>query len=546
MKSSFVIISDFVNRYSYPIILVLFIVWMCIGIFPLQCYETDGQEIILGCDIMYYEGWSLPPVYSYEYRMQPLITILVVGLKHLMPFLTCEQIYCILTAVASLAFLLGCISFARHVTGASKTRVLLAAVFLPEMYAIAMYPNTAIFSVACLIWTMVLATRRCYWLSILLMAVAPIFRLDIVIVYPLILPLFYFEGKSLKQSFCLSAIYGLSVVVLALTFFWVVGADALTTFESYQKWNNIITPLERFLAIWGFYSLVYFILLPIGLCVVVGQKRWKELFLVLFPILLLHGIYSSFGNASKHFLYIAPFVIILGVRALSWLEAFMQGKPVLKWATIIVVVLFMTVSVRKQNLTMTWLKDNPLHQAGIVVPVYHTQKGSFEVSVGIGAGYQIITNDEDMLGTGHLFYSWYIHCIKHILGEWRDQQKEVLSQTSAANVLTFEWGTSAPVSSEFMKESYHFHRLENMPEEYNFTLSSPQRDLHFWRVVLHGAVSDKEQLLSYMDSLSTKFLEGERYVMAASNHYGTAPFLDELAKTGKIEKKGDKIYRINK
>ena len=85
-----------------------------------------------------------------------------------------------------------------------------------------------------------------------------------------------------------------------------------------------------------------------------------------------------------------------------------------------------------------------------------------------------------------------------------------------------------------------------MPEEYNFTLSSPQRDLHFWRVVLHGAVSDKEQLLSYMDSLSTKFLEGERYVMAASNHYGTAPFLDELAKTGKIEKKGDKIYRINK
>ena len=546
MKSSFEIISNFVNRYSYPILLILFIAWMCIGIFPLQCYETDGQEIILGCDIMYHEGWSLPPVYSYEYRMQPLITILVVGIKHLIPFLSCEQIYCLLTAVASLIFLLGCILFAKHVTGSSKTKILLAAMLLPEMYAIAMYPNTAIFSAACLIGAMVLATRQRYWLSILLMAVAPLFRLDIVIVYPLILPLFYFEGKTLKQSFCLSVIYGLAVVGIGLFLFWLVGADALTTFDSYQKWNHIITPLERFLAIWGFYSLAYFILLPLGLLAVISKKRWKELFLILFPILLLHSIYSSFGNASKHFLYIAPFVIILGVRALSWMEIFMREKPVLKWATMIITVLFMTVSVRKQNQTMSWLKDNPLHQAGMVVPVFDMQKGDSEILVGLGAGYQIITNDEDMLGTGHLFYSWYIHCIKRILGEWRAQQKEVLDQSSTANVLTFEWGTSAPVASDYMKASYHFCRLENLPEEYNFTLASQQHTLHFWRVVLPGAVSDKEQLAAYMDSLSTKFLEGDRYVMAASNHYGTAPFLDELTKTGKIEKDGDKIYRINK
>lgn len=546
MKSSFVIISNFVNRYSYPLLLILFVLWMCIGIFPLQCYETDGQEIILGCDIMYNEGWSLPPVYSYEYRMQPLITILVVGMKYLIPILTCEQIYCLLTAVASLAFLLGCVSFAKHITNVSKTRILIAAMLLPEMYAIAMYPNTAIFSAACLIWAMVLMTRRNYWLSVLLMAVAPLFRLDVVIVYPLVLPLFYYERRTLKQSLYLSAVYGLAVVAIGLLLFWLVGADALTTFESYQKWNNIITPLERFLAIWGFYSLAYFVLLPLGLVIVISKRRWRELFLVLFPILLLHGIYSSFGNASKHFLYIAPFVIILGVRALSWLAMLVREKPILKWAVVIVTVLFMTISVRKQDMAMPWLKENPLHQAGMVVPIFDMQKEGSEISVGIGAGYQIITNDEDMLGTGHLFYSWYIHCIKRTLGEWRKQQKEVIDQTSTANVLTFEWGTSAPVASEYAKESYYFHRLENMPEEYYFTLSAPQRDLHFWRIVLPGAVSDKQQLATYMDSLSTKFLEGDRYVMAASNHYGTAPFLDELAKIGKIEKKGDKIYKIKK
>ena len=108
----------FISEYSYQIILALFVLWMCIGIFPLQCYETDGQEIILGCDVMYRDGWTLPPVYSYEYRMQPLIMIVVVCLKHLMPFFTCEEIYCVLTVIAGLAFLLGSLSLARHITGA--------------------------------------------------------------------------------------------------------------------------------------------------------------------------------------------------------------------------------------------------------------------------------------------------------------------------------------------------------------------------------------------------------------------------------------------
>ena len=544
MKSSFAIVSDFVYRHSFSILLILFVLWTCIGIFPLQCYETDGQEIILGCDIMYHEGWSLPPVYSYEYRMQPLITILIVGIKHLMPFLTCEQIYCILTAIASLVFLLGCIIFASHITKASHTKVLLAAMLLPEMYAIAMYPNTAILSAACLIWAMVLTTQKRYWLSVLLMAIAPLFRLDTVIVYPLILPLFYYEGKSLKQSIFFSAIYGLGVVVIALLLFRLVEADALATYGSYQKWNNIITPLERILAIWGFYSLAYFLLLPLGLYVIVSQKKWKELFLVLFPILLLHSIYASFGNASKHFLYIAPFVIIIGVRALSWLKDVLQNRPVLKWAGIIMTLLFLTISVRKQNLTMPWLKENPLHQAGLVVPLFETQRGNSEIQVGIGAGYQIITNDEDMLGSGHLFYSWYIHCIKRIIGGWREQQKAVLDTVPTSNILTFEWGASAPIALEYMSDGCHFHQQENLPEEYYFTISSPQRDLHFWRIVLPEAITDKQQLVSYIDSLSTMFLDGDRYIIAASNHYGTSPFLDDLAKTGIIEKKTEKLYKI--
>ena len=206
------------ERY-FLILLVLFVAWMCVGIFPLQCYETDGNEIILGCDVMYRNGWSFPPVYSYEYRMQPLITILIVALKHLLPFLTCEQIYCILTVVSSFVFLAGCITFARQITQASKTRILIAAILLPEMYAIAMYPNTAIPSVACFLWALILMGRQRYWQSGVLMCLAILFRLDIVIVFPAILPLLIYQGKSLRQTIQTSAVYAVIVVAAALFFF---------------------------------------------------------------------------------------------------------------------------------------------------------------------------------------------------------------------------------------------------------------------------------------------------------------------------------------
>lgn len=527
---------------SYLLLLVLFVAWMCLGIFPLQCYETDGNEIILGCDIMYRNGWSFPPVYSYEYRMQPLITILIVALKHLLPFLTCEQIYCILTAVSSFVFLAGCITFARQVTQAGRTRILIAAILLPEMYAIAMYPNTAIPSVACFLWALILMGRQCYWLSGVLMCVAILFRLDIVIVFPAILPLLIYKGKSLRQTIMTSAVYALTVVAAALLFFWLLRADALNTYGSYQQWNHIITPIERILAISGFYSLTYFVLLPIGLYAIIVRRRWKELFLVLLPILLLHGIYASFGNASKHFLYNAPFVIIVGVRALTWLEETLRHRPVLRWAALVLAVILMTVSLRKRSLEMPWLQSCPLQQAGMVLPLYTTQTASAEVTLGIGAGYQLLTNDEAMLASGHLFYSWYIHEFKCALGEWRAQQKAVLGSAPTSHILTFEWGTSAPVAFDLMTDESRFRELSGMPEGYRFTISDPQRDLHFWRTVLYEGVKDRQQIESYIDSFSSKIKAGDKYVIAATP---TSHILDEIAQTGKLTKKAERLYQLN-
>ncbi|MBR5325943.1 MAG: DUF2029 domain-containing protein [Prevotella sp.] len=544
MNQVFTAAWTFVKKNPYSVLLTLFVLWMCIGIFPLQCYEFDGQEITLGCDVMYREGWSLPPVYSYEYRMQPLMTVLLVALKHVLPFFTCEQVYCFLSAVLSLVFLLGCISFARHITRASKTWILIAAMLLPEMYAIAMYANTAIPAAACFIWAMILLSKERYWLTGLLLCLAVLFRIDVVTAYPAILPLLIFDGKSWKRAIGISAAYGVTVVVVCLFFFWLMNAEALNTFGAYQKWSGIITASERFAAILGFYSLAYVVLLPLGVGVMAVRKYWKELFLVLLPILLTHYIFASFGNASKHFLYIAPFVIIAGVRALMWLKEVLRHHPVMKWAVIVAIVLFMVVSVRKGNLNMPWIYENPLTKAGVVVPFYETERGDTFYSVGLGAGYELATGDENMLLTGHLFYSWYIHLYKQMTGEWRKQQKAFIDNVPTSNILTLEYGSSAPISFEYLTENYHFKQLENMPETYRFTLSNPQRDLHFWRIVLDSPITDNQRIINYIDSLSSDFLDGDAYILSAPNYWGTYYFMDELVPKGILEKKAERLYKI--
>ena len=533
-----------IDRNSFLIILMLFILWMCVGIFPLRCYETDGQEIILGCDIMYREGWSVPPIYSYAYRMQPLTTFLVVAVKHLLPFLSCEQIYCFLTAVAALAFLLGCISLARHVTNASKTTVLLAAMLLPEMYAIAMYPNTAIPAAACFVWALILITRERYLFASCLLIVSVLFRLDIVIAFPAIIPLLVYERKSLRQMFCLMAVYGVIVLVVTALLYWQLKTDIFGTYEEYQRNGSIITPTERILAVLGFYSLAYFVLLPAGLGVIIARKRWKELFLVLLPIVVIHYVYAAFGNASKHFLYNAPFVIIAGTRALEWLYGVLRRYSLLKWASVVAVVLFMTVSVRKWNLNMPWFYTNPLNKVGVLLPLYEAERGQTGFSLGVGAGFQLCTNDEDMLLTGHLFYPWYIREIKTVMADWRRQQKAVIDKVPTSNILVLEYGASAPISIELMTEENQFRLLENMPETYRYTISNRQRDLHFWRIVMNGPLTDSQQVVSYVDGVLGDFPEGEVYLLSAANHYGASYFMDELVSTGKLEKKADRLYKI--
>ena len=201
---------------SFYVLLGCFCLWMSIGIFPLVSYESDAMHIIAGANLLCENGFSLPPVYCYRYDMQPLSVILIAGMHQLFSFLSCEQWYCVLTALAAYFVIFQSIRFVRSVTGCSNLLVLLTLVFFPESYAIAMYPNTSIFALAFFLYAMNMILKGRNILPLVLMCIAPLMREEIIAVYPVIILLFL----SLKNLLLKLLIYILLYVFFTSVFFW--------------------------------------------------------------------------------------------------------------------------------------------------------------------------------------------------------------------------------------------------------------------------------------------------------------------------------------
>ena len=107
------------QRNLYPILLVLFLVWMAIGVFPLYCYENDSMHVLTSCGIVVNQGIQFPPMLHYEYDMQPLTYFVVVIVAKIASFLTVEHVYCLLAWISAVAFSFGVVArdvCCRHVS----------------------------------------------------------------------------------------------------------------------------------------------------------------------------------------------------------------------------------------------------------------------------------------------------------------------------------------------------------------------------------------------------------------------------------------------
>lgn len=371
--------------------------------------------------------------------MQPLVTPLVVGIKQVLSFLTCEQIYCLLTALAAIAFAIGSMLLACKTARIRKEYALLALFLIPEAYACAYYPNSSTLAAALFVWGLLFIRKRKWIIAGILFSIAPLLRVDVLIVYPVLFPILIQEGHNWKKAVGVSALYAVAVVIMTTIGCLILQANPLKTLLDYDTINDnkSFASAVKF-AVFTFYTALGILLLPWGIVRMAKDKQYKILFLCLLPMALLHFMFRNTGCATKHFLYLLPFTVIIYATALQSIWN-LRGR-VVKYAICVGIILFLVVSIRVDLPSSPWRNEKKSEaHVGPVIQLAECTIGGHHLQAGIGAGQLVPTLDEFMLATGNAFYPFYIYQYKQRKDSYRREAYELLKDKSY-NQLMLSWG----------------------------------------------------------------------------------------------------------
>lgn len=429
---------------------------MLVGCFPLICYESDAMHIIAGCNTIVNQGFIVPPLYSYEYDMQPLITYVVASQRLLCQFFSCEQWYCIDSVIAAILFLLASLKLAHQLSHAPKMQILLAAFLIPETVAIGMYPNTTVFAATLFTWSLALIESKSS-LAVLLLCLAPLFRVDIVIVYP-VLPFAYLKmGYGWKKAFRKSLTVAVIVVGFLILSFYMLNANPFMSLERYESYIASGEHASKVVfSAFSFLTLANLILLPLGFYRMIKQRDISNIAIAMIPILLLAYMFRSNATAAKHWVYLIPFVLLISVNGIEMLLIQSRKFAIIKYTLCCLLGLFLLVSVRLDMPMEAKKWMNTDYSSAKLGPIYTIKDhiGKYNLGVGIGAGQLIPTADEWMLCSGNLFYPFYIHNYKVNRCRILESERNYLSDKHNYNLYTFSWESAFAYTSLLQNEGY--------------------------------------------------------------------------------------------
>ena len=449
------------SKLVYYSALSLMIVWMLVGVFPLICYESDSMHVIAGCNTIVNQGFITPPLYSYQYDMQPLITYVVASQRILFPLLTCEQWYCLDSAFAAILFLFGSLKLAQKISHAPRGLVLLAAFLIPETVAIGMYPNTTVFAAVFFVWGLLFIEKRKI-LAVVFLCIAPLFRVDVVIVYPVLLFIYLKLGIKLKDALKKSIIDAVIVLIVLIFGFYALGANPFNSLATYKTWNETGEYASKVLfSAFSFLTLINFILLPLGLYRMISYRKKINIIVVLVPIILLAYMFRSSATAAKHWAYLIPFVLVISVNGIETLIQKFHNNSMLKYISYCLLGLFLVVSVRIDMPMEAKKWMNTDYSSANMGPVWMIKEnmGGHNLRFGIGAGHLIPTADEWMLSSGNLFYPFYICNYKVNRYRILESEKKYLSRKSNYNLYTFSWESAFSYTSLLQNEGYKMKKM---------------------------------------------------------------------------------------
>lgn len=387
----------------------LFVLWQLVGILPFTAYEADAVSVCAGCEYTYRNCWSTLGDMGYGYWLQPLSYAVIVMFRHILPGLPCETVYAALSSLSAIVFQALTIVFVTRTTHIRPVYVLLALMLLPESYALAMYPNTTAFCAALFAGALCLITARKYIPAAILLLVAPLMRIDVLVIYPVIPFILASSGMSWRKSLALTAIFAVIVAGFTWLIYRAMGTDALFALGEHSRWSDKLPASKNLLAVFGFYGIVSVILVPAGLIIAARQRRRMIITMTLCAIVFVHLVQLNFANASKHFALLIPFVIILSALALGKLAAVRNRLPAK--IAIGLIVLSQLTGIRltpAPDVTSTSQFNSDI-PAPLAVDVSLI---GLKAQLVIGGGQTVMTADEAVITSGNFFYPFFIHNLK--------------------------------------------------------------------------------------------------------------------------------------
>lgn len=536
-------IKELMTKPRYLWLFLIYSLWVAAGVFPLTCYESDSMHLIVGCDMMAQQGWQFPPTYSYGYDMQPLVTYMVVATKSLVSLFTCEEIYCLLTAIAAILLASVTVELVHRLTSIAREWVLLGIFLFPESAAIAMYPNSAVFAALLFVTGLWLTIKgKPYW-GTLLWGIAPLFRVDVMIVYPVYPCLLWWMGYGWKKSLVQSISVAVWVVVCVFAGCFLLKANPIESLFAYNSFNDTLAYSSLVIyAVAAFYTVLGIMLVPLGLVLLGKQKKWALLSVVIIPMALLHFMFRHTGCAAKHYLYLTPFVLTAVVPALQ--RMFTCWSKRMRWVSMVGLFLFLTVSIRISLSRYEWIeRPGTVGQAGPLWTLYQEGVTPYRVSIGIGTGQIIPTADEYMLASGNLFYPFYIHRFKRTLVERMEKMEENLSDKRDYNLLVFSWQDEYHYTTRLADDGYRIHREKDTEKNGHFITHYSKGDE---QITLYFEQIGEKDIVRLKESIDRHAQNKRETFIVVSRCDRTASGMEILSKEQYIEPVSDRLYRIRK
>jgi hypothetical protein len=405
---------------------ILLACYFLTGCFPFVSFETDSMAIASACQHIINTGEFKAAVIGHSFDMQSGSYFLIVELAKLLHITTLNA-YFILVFGASILYFTSIVLFVHRLTNFHFLPICILLFLFPEVSTLGYYPNSMVIAAATwlsgILISLYYPTTPYVLLSGLIMGIAGWLRIDILFVFPTVLPAFYIVTKEVKKSVLFSLYLAAISITVILSLMYFSGAE-VAGFLGYTddhgtlfKMSNNIGLLDVHLirAHLSSFSLLLITLIAFGIIYLIKQRHWSFLVLLLLGTLFYYLMGINNTVAPKHLSSAIPFWLIIALFGWKFISNHSYNKQLITFILLPLFVFQYLIGFVFEIDSVPYADKeySILHPSSSLVKMAQVnlgQKGISKVNIGLGPGTKIPSSDEIMLSSGLIFnpLSWHI------------------------------------------------------------------------------------------------------------------------------------------